>query len=91
MDIWGWRGFCEFCVGGDINGCWEDDDFCWGGNDGFVIAWAVFPTGEFISSSNTLSGNDSDGTKPAPIKKPQKSLAAALSASFLFWANPFDV
>lgn len=38
--------------------------------------------------TNKSSGNESAGMIPAPIKKPQKSLAALVSASFLLAALP---
>ena len=44
-----------------------------------------------IILTNTLSGRDSAGISPAPIKYPQKSFAAAVSASFLFWEKVLAV
>jgi len=38
--------------------------------------------------TNKSSGNESGGMIPAPIKKPQKSFAALVSASFLLEALP---
>ena len=51
-----------------------------------LINW---PCGHILNLlTNRSSGKESGGMIPAPIKNPQKSLAALVSASFLLLALP---